>query len=151
MFFKKPAKKQSPSEFISRKDVIENILTIFNCISHGITDSEALQHWHGYLENLTYKIQSVISETEDETKNIPLQSFQLCRICDFLGSIDKQDFAGAIYEIYTILNVHNPDKSIGREELILIYLLLVMALSQFQVKKIYSMKPLSSNKPIALK
>jgi hypothetical protein len=52
MFFKKHAKKNNPSEFISRKDVIENILTMSNGLSHGITDSETLQHWHGYLENI---------------------------------------------------------------------------------------------------
>lgn len=139
------------SEPIDRKSVMTSLLEISDRLSKGEPDSETLVRWHSYLENLAYKIKSVISQPTDKADNQHLEPFQLGRIGDFLEDIDKQDFPGAIYEIHTILNVEKPKKQINREELILVYLLLKMALNLFQTQELYFIKPRSSNSPIVSK
>ncbi len=151
MLWSRKVPEGKTSGYIDRKEVMKNILAMSNALSHEKNDSQILRHWHSYLENLCDRIKSVISQPDDAVRRCHLDVFQMGRIGDFLESMDKQNFSGEIYEIYEILDVDQPQEWICREEMILIYLLSEIVLSQFQIKTLYSMKPFPSKEPIALK
>ena len=144
MFWKTKTSCENASETIERKSVMEAVLAMSNSLSQNDNDSEALHHWYRYLEDLLYQIRHLLEPMNKLAEDPALQPFQLNRICDFLQDVNKRDLAGALYEIHVILSANKSVSHISREEMILVYMLLQIALNQFQAETVYSIKPCSS-------